>query len=40
MKEISKQLDKDLSKVFFNSVEDMNECYGVDAAGHTRNDRL
>ena len=26
-----KQLDKDLSKVFFNSVEEMNECYGVDA---------
>lgn len=22
---------KDLSKVFFNSVEDMNECYGIDA---------
>ena len=26
-----KQLDKDLSKVFFNSVEEMNECYGIDA---------
>ena len=26
-----KQLDKDLSKIFFNSVEEMNECYGVDA---------
>ena len=22
---------KDLSKVFFNSVEEMNECYGIDA---------
>lgn len=31
MKEMSKQLDKDLSKVFFNSVEEMNECYGTDA---------
>ena len=31
MKEMSKQLDKDLSKIFFNSVEEMNECYGVDA---------
>ena len=31
MKEISKQSDKDLSKVFFNSVEEMNECYGIDA---------
>ena len=31
MKDLSKQLDKDLSKVFFNSVEEMNECYGVDA---------
>ena len=31
MREISKQLDKDLSKVFFNSVEEMNECYGIDA---------
>ena len=31
MKEISKQLDKDLSKIFFNSVEEMNECYGIDA---------
>ena len=31
MNEISKQLDKDLSKVFFNSVEEMNECYGIDA---------
>ena len=29
MKEMSKQLDKDLSKIFFNSVEEMNECYGV-----------
>ena len=26
-----KQLDKDLSKVFFNTIEEMNECYGVDA---------
>ena len=26
-----KKLDKDLSKVFFNSVEEMNECYGIDA---------
>lgn len=26
-----KKLDKDLSKIFFNSVEDMNECYGIDA---------
>ena len=26
-----KQSDKDLSMVFFNTVEDMNECYGVDA---------
>ena len=26
-----KQLDKDLSKVFFNTVEEMNECYGIDA---------
>ena len=26
-----KQADKDLSKIFFNSVEEMNECYGVDA---------
>ena len=26
-----KQLDKDLSKIFFNSVEEMNECYGTDA---------
>ena len=31
MKKLSKQLDKDLSKVFFNSVEEMNECYGIDA---------
>ena len=31
MKEISKQLYKDLSKVFFNSVEEMNECCGIDA---------
>lgn len=31
MKEISKQLDNDLSKVFFNSVEEMSECYGIDA---------
>ena len=31
MKEMSKQLDKDLSKIFFNSVEEMNECYGTDA---------
>ena len=26
-----KQSNKDLSKVFFNSVEEMNECYGIDA---------
>ena len=26
-----KQLDKDLSKIFFNSVEEMNECYGIGA---------
>ena len=26
-----KQLDKDLSKVFFNTVEEMNECYGIGA---------
>lgn len=26
-----KKLNKDLSKVFFNSVEEMNECYGIDA---------
>ena len=26
-----KKLDKDLSKRFFNSVEEMNECYGTDA---------
>lgn len=26
-----KKLDKDLYKVFFNSVEEMNECYGIDA---------
>ena len=26
-----KQLDKDLSMVFFNSVEEVNECYGIDA---------
>ena len=25
-----KQLDKSLSKIFFNSVEEMNECYGID----------
>lgn len=31
MKDLSKQLDKDLSKVFFNSVEEMSECYGIDA---------
>ena len=31
MNEMSKQLDKKLSKIFFNSVEEMNECYGVDA---------
>ena len=31
MNEMSKQLDKDLSKIFFNSVEEMSECYGVDA---------
>lgn len=31
MKEISKSLDNDLSKVFFNSVDEMNECYGIDA---------
>ena len=30
-KDLSKQLDKDLSKIFFNSVEEMNECYGIDA---------
>ena len=29
MKQLDKQLDKDLSKVFFNSVEEMNECYGI-----------
>ena len=26
-----KKLDKSLSKIFFNSVEEMNECYGIDA---------
>ena len=26
-----KQTNKDLSKVFFNSIEEMNECYGIDA---------
>ena len=26
-----KQSDKDLSKIFFNSIEEMNECYGIDA---------
>ena len=26
-----KQMNKDLSKIFFNSVEEMNECYGIDA---------
>jgi len=26
-----KQSDKDLSKIFFNSVEEMNECYGIGA---------
>ena len=26
-----KQTNKDLSKVFFNSVEEMNECYSIDA---------
>ena len=31
MNEMSKQLDKDLSKIFFNSVEEMNECYDIDA---------
>ena len=31
MNYLSKQLDKDLSKIFFNSVEEMNECYGIDA---------
>ena len=31
MRDLSKQLDKDLSTVFFNSVEEMNECYGIDA---------
>lgn len=31
MKEISKSLDNDLSKVFFNSVEEMNDCYGINA---------
>ena len=25
------KLDKDLSKIFFNSVDEMNECYGIDA---------
>ena len=25
-----KQSNKDLSKIFFNSVEEMNECYGID----------
>ena len=30
MNEMSKQLDKGLSKIFFNSVEEMNECYGID----------
>ena len=34
MNEMSKQLDKDLSKVFFNSVEEMNECYGIDVKLH------
>ena len=34
MNEMSKQLDKDLSKIFFNSVEDMNECYDVYAELH------
>ena len=31
MRDLSKQLDKDLSKVLFNSVEEMNEYYGIDA---------
>ena len=31
MNEMSKQLDKGLSEIFFNSVEEMNECYGIDA---------
>ena len=31
MKQLSKQSDKDLSKIFFSSVEEMNECYGIDA---------
>ena len=31
MKQLSKQSDKDLSKIFFNSVEEINECYGIDA---------
>lgn len=31
MNYLSKQSDNDLSKVFFNSVEEMNECYGIDA---------
>ena len=31
MKQLSKQSDKDLSKIFFNSVEDMNECYDIGA---------
>ena len=31
MYEMSKQLDKGLSKIFFNSVEEMNECYDIDA---------
>lgn len=30
MKEM-KQTNKDLSMIFFNSVEEMNECYGIDA---------
>ena len=31
MNNLSKQSDKDLSKIFFDSVEEMNECYGTDA---------
>lgn len=31
MKDLSKQLNKNLTTVFFNSVEEMNECYGIDA---------
>ena len=31
MKDLSKRLNKNLTTVFFNSVEEMNECYGIDA---------